>query len=77
MTEFDNNCFIASCSGDLKISLKDCLHIVFLARYLAHFFTAFFIAFLASTGTNGGMKNATKNTRNGLGTHSVRKTLHH
>ena len=45
-------------------SLKDCLHVAFLARYLAHFF----VAFLASTGSNGGMKNTTKMQGMGLGT---------
>ena len=59
--------------GSSVLGLKDCLHVAFFSLV----FCCIFIAFLASTGSNGGMKNVTQDTRNGFGTHSVRKMLHY
>ena len=55
--------------ADHRLVFKDCLHVVF----LAHFLVSFFIVFLASTGSNGDMKNGTKNARNGFRTRFVKK----
>ena len=54
---------------------KNCLHVAFFSPFLARFLLRFSLRFLGSTGSNEGMKNATKNARNGFGTNSVRKTL--